>query len=606
MIPNEPLQLAATVAGLWFLIITTANIFFLRRTRHVRPVRNGPRVSVVLPARNEADNIGPCLESLLTQTYTNYEVIVVDDNSEDETHDIVARYAHNDPRVILVDGKMLPHGWNGKQFACHQGVQRATGELLLMTDADVRHAPESIARAVGQLQHAGADFLSGYVRQDLRTFGELLIVPMTYIMTSLMLPLRLLASRLFPSFGFAIGQYVLVRREALEKVGGYESVKDSLVEDMSLSQVVRAAGIKTIFVDAQDSAECRMYHGYIRAFRGLAKCVFGAVSGSAVAIFALAVAITLLIVLPVREAYLDIAANGVGLYPSAGPVILFLVLWTLTVFDRGLPPWVAFFYPLAFANLVVIGLFSMLRTGFGRGVEWKGRPVRIGREDLPDPHILNAIVLYRFLSFVVFNLTLIFIALYDTLFFGLRVRGRKHLQSIDGGFFLISNHSLYLDPGIIAHAIFPRRTYFSALAETFERPFIGEFIRLLGAFPLPTESCIKRILPAIEWALRRGRCVHFFPEGELSRYSQEPADFHEGVFFLAQRFDAPVVPITLVVTNRQLFGHKLKPPFIRVTVDIGPPLYPSEFASGQGRSEAIRSMAKTAREQMAERIEAVR
>ena len=606
MIPTAPLQLAATVAALWFLAITLANVIFLRRTRRAPLVTDGPRVSVIVPARNEAATIGACLDGLSDQSYRNYEIVVIDDNSEDGTRDIIARYAEKDRRVILVAGRPVPARWNGKQFACHQGVARATGEIFLLTDADVRHAPDSIARALGQLGQSGADFLSGYVRQEIGSIGEALIVPMTYIMTTLLLPLRLLTTRFFPSWGFAIGQYMVIRREALEEIGGYEALRDSLVEDMAMSRAVRATGRRTVFVDAQDSATCRMYHGYADAFRGFAKSVFGAVGGRAIVIAGLVLAIGALILLPFWQWCVDLATGGLQHYRSAIPVLLFLVVWSASLLDRGLPAWLGISYPVAFANLVILGTVSTLRTGFGRGVEWKGRLVRIGRGDLPDPDILNAVVLYRLVSLLVYSIVFTVVVFYNKVAFGLRVQGRQHLRELEGGFFLISNHTLYLDPAIVAHAIFPRRTYFSAMAATFERPFLGEFIRLLGAFPLPTRACIRRITPAIEWALRRGRCVHFFPEGELVHRNQEPNPFHEGVFYLAERFDVPVVPLTLVIRERRLLGVRLGKPFIQVTVDIGPPMRPEEFLQNATPRQAAREMAEAAREQMVESIESVR
>ena len=605
MFASEPLLLAATIASMWFLLVTIANLAFLRRTRHAAPVNDGPRVSIILPARNEEARIGRCIASLIDQSYGDFEIIVVDDDSEDDTRAIAERFARADLRVRVVAGRQLPTDWNGKQFACSQGIEIATGDLFFLTDADVVHRPESLARAVGQIERFGADFLSGYVAQEMGTLGELLIVPMTYIMTTLLLPLRLLTTRLFPSWGFAIGQYMLVRREALADAGGYAGVKDSLVEDMALSRAVRATGRKTVFVDARQSAACRMYHGYADAFRGLAKSVFGAVGGRTIIIAGLVVAIAVFILMPFRRFCLDVVSGGLQFYTSVLPVSLFFLVWQIALLDRGLPVYAALLYPVSFANLVILGAISTIRTGFGRGVEWKGRLVRIGRADLPDPDIINAVALYRLFSFVVYSAVFAVVVAFNKVVFGFRVNGRAHLRAMKGGFLLISNHTLYLDPAIVAHAIFPRRTYFSALAETFDRPFIGWFIRLLGAFPLPTRSCMRRIMPAVEWALRRGWCVHFFPEGELTHYNQDPLEFSEGVFWLAERYGVPVVPVTLVLSDRILMGIRLPRPFIQVTVEIGEALTASEFTLGISRRQAIRQMAIAAREQVSQSIHAV-
>ena len=602
---GNPWMAAATIAGFNFCAVSVFNVLYLRRSRNIAPRRGGPLVSVILPARNEESNLAECIDTLLVQSYDNFEIVVVDDNSEDSTGAIAAAYAAKDPRIKHVEGTPVPAGWNGKQFACHQGVANADGELFLMTDADVRHESDSIGFAVETIYRRNAKFLSGYVRQGIGSFGEALIVPMTYIMTSLLLPIPLLTSRFFPDWGFAIGQYMMIRRGALEAIGGYESLKDSLVEDIAMARAVKASGNKTVFVDARGAATCRMYNGYRSAFRGFAKSIFGAVGGRAWVIAMLSVFITVLVLLPAFNWFRGVATSGALLQESTVPVVLFLVMWTITLTDRRIKPLYAIFYPLGFLNIVFIGAVSMIRTGFGIGIEWKGRLVRCGRPDLPDPEILNAVALYRFASFLVYSIVFTIVVLYNEIVFGLRVRGRKNLRGLDSGFLLISNHSLILDPAVVAQSVFPRRTYFSALEETFERPFLGSFIRLLGAFPLPNESCIRRILPAVEWALNRGKCVHFFPEGELNRYNRDPAEFNEGVFFLADRFDVPVVPVTLVSHRRRILGKELPYPFIRITVVIGAPLTTNEFrtrTSHESRRASARIMAEEARKRMHEAI----
>lgn len=341
-----------------------------------------------------------------------------------------------------------------------------------------------------------------------------------------------------------------------------------------------------------------MYRGYADAFNGIARSVFGAVGGRISIVLGLVVAIGVFILNPVFQLAADFASNGVVFSPALFPVGLFLLIWSMTLQDRNLPVGYSLLYPIAFINLIFIATVSAIRTGFGSGIEWKGRLVRCGNPDLPDPYILNAITIYRLCSFVVYSTVLVIVMIYNKLVFGLRVRGRDILFSIPGGFFLISNHTLYLDPALVAHAIFPRRAYFSALEETFDLPILGGFIRLLGAFPIPHNCAIPRILPAIEWALRRGRCVHFFPEGELTHYAKYPASFKSGVFYLASRLDVPVVPVTLIVQDRKFFGLRPGKPFVRVTVDIGEPMFPRQFSVEASTREAVRKMAHTARERM--------
>jgi 1-acyl-sn-glycerol-3-phosphate acyltransferase len=214
--------------------------------------------------------------------------------------------------------------------------------------------------------------------------------------------------------------------------------------------------------------------------------------------------------------------------------------------------------------------------------------------------ILTFALLFQILAAYVFYATLLLVMLIDTFLLGLRVIGRGNLFRLPKkGAFLISNHSLYLDPGILAHVICPKRTMFSALEETFQIPSLGTYIRLLGAFPIPESNTLVRLVRPLREALRRGWLVHFFPERDLKWQNRVLQPFHPGVFFLAQLFQVPVVPITLVVRHRRLFGVRIGRLSFRLTAVIGRPIEPSAFSSAGGSKRAgIERMAEHARQVM--------
>jgi len=219
--------------------------------------------------------------------------------------------------------------------------------------------------------------------------------------------------------------------------------------------------------------------------------------------------------------------------------------------------------------------------------------------------ILTCTPLYQAMAGYVYYATLFLVLLFDTFIFRLKVIGQRNLRRLPRrGCFLISNHSLYFDPGLIAHAIFPRRTLFSALESTIEAvPFLGNFIRFLGAFPIPERMSLVRLARPIRNALARGWFVHFFPERDLKFQNSRLQPFYPGVFYLAQLFDVPVVPITLSVRHCRLFGRRIARLYVRVTAVIDRPLYPSAFASpGRGRREAVQLMAEHARRLMQETL----
>jgi 1-acyl-sn-glycerol-3-phosphate acyltransferase len=220
--------------------------------------------------------------------------------------------------------------------------------------------------------------------------------------------------------------------------------------------------------------------------------------------------------------------------------------------------------------------------------------------------ILTFSPLYQLMAAYVFYATLFLVLLFNTFIFRLRVVGRGNLARIPRrGAFLISNHSLYFDPGVVAQAITPRRTLFSALESTVRaRPFLGNFIRFLGAFPIPERMGLVRLVRPVRDALARGWLVHFFPERDLKYQNRDLQPFHPGAFFLAHLLRVPVVPITLVIRHPRLFGRRISRFYVRLTVVIGRPLYPAGFTgNGGGRREAVERMAAHARACMQQAID---
>ena len=360
----------------WFFVTALSNTLYFRRSTSTPRVKGGPFVSVIVPARNEEDSIARCVGSLLKQDYADYEVIVVDDGSTDATAKIVTALQAGESRLRLVPAGTLPDGWLGKPHALSQGAAVARGEVLLFTDADTVHEPESLSWAVTNLRNSRADILSGYLTQDYTTLGDRVIVPVLYAMM-LMVPLYLLPRTRNPRLSFAIGQYVVVRREAFDGIGGLEAIKDSMVEDMSMASRMKELGYRNVFLDAKKAASCRMYRGYRDAFEGIERPIYSAVGGRPVTVIALTVLASGVIVWPASSLIVPGLRFGVPAGPIAFSVVLFAVQWAVLVWDRNMPLVAFVLYPLVFLNLILILNASMLSTGFGPGVLWKGRRVRV-------------------------------------------------------------------------------------------------------------------------------------------------------------------------------------------------------------------------------------
>jgi chlorobactene glucosyltransferase len=221
------------------------------------PEAPGQLVSIIVPARNEAENIATVVRSLLETSYEPMELIVVDDRSTDETAAIVAGLPR-DTRLRLIRGEELPSGWYGKPWACLQGFRHARGELLLFTDADTRHQPELLARAVGQLHRVDADLLTVAPTQLCLTFWERLVMPQIWFLLSLRYHPHSVSRARRPRDVIANGQFILTTRQAYETAGCHAAVAHEVAEDLALAQVYVRKGLRLHFAFAERLMETRM------------------------------------------------------------------------------------------------------------------------------------------------------------------------------------------------------------------------------------------------------------------------------------------------------------------------------------------------------------
>lgn len=359
------------------LLIVVSNAWLWRRMRRHPAPDAPPTVSVLVPCRNEEANAAACLRSILSQEYPSLEVIALDDHSQDGTLAVLEAERDRDSRLRIVRGDELPEGWTGKNWACHQLSQAATGEVLFFVDADVVLQPHATMALVGAMHAERAGLLSGVPKQDVRTVGEQLLVPV--FGWSLLSFMPLVVGLISPRAGMpaALGQLMLFTRDAYETVGGHAGVRTGLVDDLDLARAARTAGVASRLADATALATCRMYRSGAEAYRGFRKNLFPAF-GSALLTY-------LFVWIWIAFFYLEpLVVLGLGLTglisasPSpaliAATVGLALAQWLLVYWRLRLPMWPAVFYPvtvLAFEVLVVGSLIDGLR----RRTTWKGRSV---------------------------------------------------------------------------------------------------------------------------------------------------------------------------------------------------------------------------------------
>lgn len=265
-----------TVIG--FLTVTTlieiSNWFTLRHLEEFTMLPRVPRVSILVPARNEAQVIERCITSLLAQDYPDFEVLVLDDGSTDGTGEVLHRLAVGDPRLHVLEGRPLPAGWIGKHWACQQLLEKADGEYVLYVDADTWHHPSAVRNGVAGMLTWNLDLLSAIPREVVGTFGELLTVPMPVWSFFALLPMWLAFHTETPVLASAIGQYMMFRSTSLRQVGGYERVRSNAVDDLSLARLIKASKMRWRLADGTGRVSCRMYHGLRGCVRGFSKNLY--------------------------------------------------------------------------------------------------------------------------------------------------------------------------------------------------------------------------------------------------------------------------------------------------------------------------------------------
>jgi chlorobactene glucosyltransferase len=344
---------------------------------------DGPLVSVMVPARNEAQNIERCVRSLLRQDYGSFEILVLDDGSTDATPDLLESLVKESKgRLRVLDGEPLAVGWHGKAWACFQLGRQAKGELLLFTDADTMHAPDALCRSVEAIKQSGADMLSIMPNQELGSFWEKLLVPLIHVILMCYLPLRLVRTNPRPAFSFANGQFILFRREFYERIGAHAVVKDALVEDVWLCKAVKKAGGTVVAFNGSDVVSCRMYHNFKEIWEGFSKNLFAALGYSTPGLVLLMTLISALYIVPYVFVIRSLLAGEFSVLwfwlPFAQiSVAFFIRLIIAWVFRQSLS--MAFFHVLSQIILLGIAFNSFIMIKFGKGALWKGRNYNFSR-----------------------------------------------------------------------------------------------------------------------------------------------------------------------------------------------------------------------------------
>jgi chlorobactene glucosyltransferase len=344
--------------------------------------RVGPRVSVLVPARNEAHRIlSASIGSILAQDYADFEVVVVNDRSTDSTLAILRSLAEGDGRLRVLDGTETPEGWLGKPHALRQALEASNGEWVLATDADMLFHASALRTAVEYALEKNCDALTFIPRFDAHTFWERVFVP-TWQWGGLILFPPELVNRDGSRFGMGIGGFFLMRRAALERVGGFEAVRSEVLEDMRMAEALKRSGARMHFQYAPGLVSTRMYSNFAELWESSAKNMFSILRFSVVLTLATLAWMFTLAVLPPALASvsaLALALSSVNelwprlLLPNALTWALFISLLALVNRRFGVHARYALTAPLGWLLSCAVLVASALGVLTGRGLTWKGR-----------------------------------------------------------------------------------------------------------------------------------------------------------------------------------------------------------------------------------------
>jgi chlorobactene glucosyltransferase len=376
----------AVLCSLPWIVPPLITYFRLRNSRSLDDESDAapqppPLVSVIIPARNEARNIARCVTSILSTTYSNLELIVVDDSSTDDTREVAERAIGNDKRARVITNPPLPSGWFGKQWACCTGAEVARGEILQFTDADTMHAPDLVVRSVNAMRRTRADLFSLAGHQELGGFWEKVLQPQMFTVLSMRYGgTESITKSDRVSNKIAAGQCIFVKRSSYDAIGGHKVVRSSVAEDLMLAQRFFAARKNVVVMLGVNQLSTRMYASLGEIINGWRKNVFaggldavpfGKIGRS---LFPLALLMPPLLELLPPLALL-LAAFG---FPAGGATILWatiactatLIWWTVVYTTIRENVLYALAYPLGALALLYIFFTAVLR---GRRVTWKGR-----------------------------------------------------------------------------------------------------------------------------------------------------------------------------------------------------------------------------------------
>lgn len=368
------LLLFASAALFAMMLILLANFLTFPGLSDARPGRFDVKISVLIPARNEAGSIGPTVEKILNQSYPRLELLILDDHSQDGTGRAAREAARGDERVMIHGGGPIPSGWLAKNWACHQIAARASGDILIFTDADVRWERTALAALLCEIERSSADMLAVMPTQKTVTWPERLCVPLMALAIHAYLPVIAVHRTKYPLLAAANGQCIAFRRAAYDRLGGHAAVRGDILDDIGLARQVKRAGLSLRVVEAEGLISCRMYCNWRTVREGFAKNILAGFGGGA-GLFASTLFHWVVFLVPWGLFSLGFAGPNVPAHPYWSGLLCCagLLIRGFTAWRTGQRVVDALFLPISVLLMTAVAAQSLwwqFRLG---GPLWKGR-----------------------------------------------------------------------------------------------------------------------------------------------------------------------------------------------------------------------------------------
>jgi chlorobactene glucosyltransferase len=369
------IEMIILLVSIFFCLTTISNLLTFKKPHKELIQKLQPSVDILIPSRNEEKSISKCLDSLLKQTYSNMNILVLDDQSTDNTASIVKNYVTKHNHVKLIKGKNIPEGWLGKNWACQQLGEIASSDLILFSDADTCFEKDLIENTINLITNKQIDFITLIPRRETQSIFVKITLSFIDWFIIACLPKIVCEKLSFQSLSIAFGQFMLIKRKTYEKIKGHETFKNSAVDDIELGRLVKKEHFSWRIYNGTNAVRTTMYKNTKELTEGLTKNIYPSF-GYHITLFLITwIIVALISMMPLLSILINFLqlTDDLFSYPlSIISILLMFSTWIVSLSINSQSKWLAFTYPISFGMILYLGLKSLFLCISGK-TTWKNR-----------------------------------------------------------------------------------------------------------------------------------------------------------------------------------------------------------------------------------------